>query len=74
MFCNGKLNLAHERDKVFSKSNIVQLGSISSLAYILAFYKSTNAKRSFHAFCQNMKTSLANPVNYDTGDDAPSKI
>ena len=41
------------------------------IACILTVYLSINAKRSPHALYQNMRTSLANLVNYDTGDDAP---
>ena len=41
------------------------------ISCILTVYQSINAKRSPHALYQNMRTQLANLVNYDTRDDAP---
>ena len=42
-----------------------------AIGCILTVYRSINAKRSPHALYQSMRTQLADPVNYDTRDDAP---
>ena len=44
------------------------------MSCILTVYQPINAKRSPHALYQNMRTQLANPVNYDTRDDAPCTV
>ena len=44
------------------------------ISCILTVYLSINAKRNPHALYQNMRTLLTNPVNCDTGADAPCRV